>query len=192
VPLRFAATEEPQARAAVPAVSGRPAERAGVVPVLAATVAPAAEPMADADERDREPAAAIIPQAVKVDRIVLAPREAAVQQQPVAPQPPEPQAAPPHVLEHDEVAALYDRSLALVNEGDIASARLTLTRAAEAGDARAALALGATYDPDTLRKLGVLGVAADPEQAQSWYKRAVALGSAEAVTRLERLAQAAR
>ena len=56
---------------------------------------------------------------------------------------------------------LYKRSEELIVQGDIAAARLMLTRAAEAGDARAAFALGATYDFDVLRKLGVLGVAAD-------------------------------
>ena len=113
---------------------------------------------------------------------------------PYPPYPPPPSYPPPpaRTLESDELAALYDRSVALVEQGDIASARLMLTRAAEAGDARSALALGATYDPDGLKKLGVIGIAADPTQARSWYAKAVELGSAEAITRLERLAQATR
>jgi TPR repeat protein len=80
----------------------------------------------------------------------------------------------------------------LVAQGDIAAARLMLTRAAEAGDARAALALGATYDADVLRKLGVLGVAADASQARAWYAKAAEYGSGEATRRLEQFAQSAR
>jgi TPR repeat protein len=67
--------------------------------------------------------------------------------------------------------------------------RLLLTRAAEAGDARCALALAATYDP---AELGVLGLAGDAKQAHAWYARAAAFGSGEAVQRLEQLAQSSR
>ena len=86
----------------------------------------------------------------------------------------------------------YKRSEELIAQGDIASARLMLTRAAEAGDARAALALGATYDADVLRKLGVLGVAADAAQARAWYAKAAEFGSGEATRRLEQFAQSVR
>ena len=68
--------------------------------------------------------------------------------------------------------ALLKRGEELISQGDIAAARLMLTRAAEAGDARSALALGATYDPAVLGKLGVLGVAADVAQARAWYGKA--------------------
>ena len=64
--------------------------------------------------------------------------------------------------------------------------------AAEAGDARAALALGATYDSDMQRKLGVLGVAADAGQARAWYGKAAEYGSGEATRRLEQIAQSTR
>jgi hypothetical protein len=121
-----------------------------------------------------EPSQPIVPQAVKSERIVM------------------PAAPSVRALDRDEIATLYERSQALIEQGDIASARLMLTRAAEAGDARSALALGTTYDPDVLNKLGVLGVAADPAQAHAWYSKAVELGAPEATLRLERLAQAAR
>jgi len=77
-------------------------------------------------------------------------------------------------------------------QGDIAGGRLLLTRAAEAGDARSALALGATYDPSVLGKLGVLGVRPNPEKARAWYAKAAEYGSGEATRRLERIAQSAR
>jgi TPR repeat protein len=115
-----------------------------------------------------------VPQTVKAERIVM------------------PAAPSLRALDRDEIAGLYDRSQALIDQGDIASARLMLTRAAEAGDARSALALGTTYDPDVLRKLGVLGLAPDAAQAHAWYTKALALGAAEATQRLERLAQAVR
>jgi TPR repeat protein len=61
-------------------------------------------------------------------------------------------------------------------------------RAAEVGDARSALALGASYDPDVLRKLGVLGVAADAALAREWYSKASSFGSREAAQRIDLLA----
>ena len=72
--------------------------------------------------------------------------------------------------------------------GDIASARLVLARAATAGDARAALTLGGTFDPVFLAGKGVLGLAPDLVQARAWYQRAVELGSTEASQSLLRLA----
>jgi len=105
-------------------------------------------------------------------------------------------AAPPspkmRTLDPGEIALLVKRSEDLIVQGDIAAARLMLTRAAEAGDARAALALGSTYDSRVLRKLGVLGVAADAGQAREWYGKAAELGSDEAKRRLEKFAQSTR
>ena len=95
-------------------------------------------------------------------------------------------------LDREEIAMLVKRSEELIAQGDIAAARLMLTRAAEAGDARAALALGATYDSDVLRRLGVLGVAPDAGQARAWYARAAEFGSGEATRRLEQIAQSVR
>jgi hypothetical protein len=95
---------------------------------------------------------------------------------------------PPRSLDRDEIAALYKRGEQLIQQGDIAAARLMFARAAEVGDARSALALGASYDPDVLRKLGVLGVAADPALAREWYSKASSFGSREAAQRIELLA----
>ena len=107
---------------------------------------------------------------------------------------PPPSVAPPSVraLDREEIAMLVKRSEVLIMQGDIAAARLMLTRAAEAGDARAALALGATFDPDMLRKLGVLGVAPDAAQARAWYAKAAEYGSGEATRRLELVVQSTR
>jgi TPR repeat protein len=61
-------------------------------------------------------------------------------------------------------------------------------RAAEAGHAAAATALGATYDPIVLGKLGVVGIDDDVAKARFWYQRAVNLGSSDAIRRLDLLA----
>lgn len=94
-------------------------------------------------------------------------------------------------LDRDELAGLVTRGQALLSEGDIASARLLLRRAAEAGDVNAALALAGTYDRAELARLNVIGVAPDAAQAKLWYTKAVEHGSAEAVRRLQQLAQRA-
>jgi hypothetical protein len=106
----------------------------------------------------------------------------------VAPQPKLQELRP---LDRDELAGLMKRGQALLAEGDIASARLLLRRAAEAGDANAALMLAGTYDRAELTRLKVIGVAPDHAQAKLWYTKAVEHGSAEAVRRLQQLAQRA-
>jgi len=64
-----------------------------------------------------------------------------------------------------------------------------LARAAGAGDARAALTLGGTFDPGFLAEKDVSGLAPDLDQARNWYKQAADLGSDEASQRLVRLTQ---
>ncbi len=93
-------------------------------------------------------------------------------------------------LQPDEIDMLLRRGESFVAEGDIAAARLVLQRAAEARDARAALALGATYDPNALKKLGVIGVKPDITQARAWYEKAAEFGSSEAPQRISSLPQA--
>jgi hypothetical protein len=104
----------------------------------------------------------------------------------------EPSAPALVTLEPEEMAMLIKRGQDFLKSGDIPSARLSLRRAANAGSAQAALALGATYDEPILVELGVLGFAPDPAQARAWYERARELGASEAARRLERLAGAAR
>jgi hypothetical protein len=104
-----------------------------------------------------------------------------------------------------ETANLLKRGRELVAARDILAARSVLKRAAEAGDASAALELGGTYDPVVLERLKVqmqsvegsiaeksardsnLTIASDVAMARAWYQRAKELGSAEALKRLERL-----
>jgi hypothetical protein len=95
-------------------------------------------------------------------------------------------------LGSDEIAMLLKRGKDALSTGDFASARLLLRRGAEAGSAEAALALGATFDPLVLRRLGAIGAAPDAAQARQWYQKAVALGSTTASQPLAKLEAAAQ
>jgi hypothetical protein len=75
----------------------------------------------------------------------------------------------------------------ITSRGDIVGARAMYQRAADLGSASAALALGATYDPNRLWSLGVLGLAGNKERAKQWYQRASDLGNSEAKARLTAL-----
>jgi hypothetical protein len=104
---------------------------------------------------------------------------------------PEPSAPSPAIQ-----TALDPEQTALVSHflknGDVASARILLKRAATAGNAEAALELGMTFDPVFLAERGILGSASDVAQARAWYQQAMKLGSTEASRRLERLASMAK
>jgi hypothetical protein len=94
-----------------------------------------------------------------------------------------------HVLSPDTIESLINRGEAFLAQGDVATARVLLERAAEARDPRAALALGSTYDPNVLRRMGTVGIRPDQKQASVWYERAAEFGSGEASQRLTALAQ---
>jgi len=93
-----------------------------------------------------------------------------------------------HRLDPNEIASSLRRADDLIASGDLAAARLVLRRAANAGDARAAMTLAGTYDPLILEKLGVHGFVPDVAMARVWYEKAKKFGSAEAPQRLELLA----
>jgi hypothetical protein len=93
-----------------------------------------------------------------------------------------------HRLDPNEIASALKRADNLIASGDLAAARLVLRRAANAGDAHAAMTLAGTYDPVVLEKLGVHGFVPDIAMARAWYEKAKKFGSAEAPQRLELLA----
>ena len=109
-------------------------------------------------------------------------RAAAAVEQPAAP------VEALHRLDPNEIAAALKRADALIASGDLAAARLVLRRAADDGDAEAAIALAGTYDPAVLEKLGVHGIVPDVVMARAWYEKAKKFGAAEAAQRLEVLA----
>jgi TPR repeat protein len=92
-------------------------------------------------------------------------------------------------LSPTEIGALVTRGDSFLSAGDIASARLFYERAADAGNASAALRLGATFDPGFLSRAGIRGIPGDAAQAASWYRRARDLGDAVAADRLKDLDQ---
>jgi hypothetical protein len=91
-------------------------------------------------------------------------------------------------LDPEAIELFMKQGEQFIAAGDVVTARVTFERAAEAGDANAAVALGATYDPTVLAKLGVVGISADVAKARSWYQKAEKLGSPEARWRLDVLA----
>jgi hypothetical protein len=94
-------------------------------------------------------------------------------------------------LDDSELEMLVKRGNDFLGTGDLVSARLLFRRAAEGGSAEGALALGATFDPVVMLRLGAVGTAPDVTQARQWYQRAIELGSATASQRLAGL-QASR
>jgi hypothetical protein len=88
-------------------------------------------------------------------------------------------------LDPEQIKLLMKQGEQFVAAGDMVTARLVFHRAAEAGDASAAISLGATYDPTVLARFGVVGISADVAEARSWYRKAQKLGSLEAIRRLE-------
>jgi hypothetical protein len=108
--------------------------------------------------------------------------------QTIAPPPtqpaPQPDNRPTLRLGSGEIEMLVKRGNEFIASGDLAAARLLLRRAAEAGSAEAALALGATFDPVVMQRLGAIGTTPDIAQARQWYQRAAELGSNAALQRL--------
>src|SRR5271163_3627078 len=88
----------------------------------------------------------------------------------------------------DDGRRLCAEGLVAFAKGDIATARAFFVSAAEAGDARALVALGDTFDPATLTRLGVLGLKGDGAKARDYYARALAAGATGARERLAALA----
>ena len=126
-------------------------------------------------------AAAPLP-AASVNAIAVTP----VPAQTIAPPPAQsaPHNRPAPRLDSAELEMLVKRGNEFIANGDLATARLLLRRAAEAGSAEAALALGATFDPVVMHRLGAIGTTPDIAQARQWYQRAAELGSNAALQRL--------
>ena len=88
----------------------------------------------------------------------------------------------------DDARRLCAEGLVAFARGDIATARAFLQRAAERGDARALMALGDTYDPTTLTRLGAVGLKGDEIAARNYYSRALSAGVGGARERIAALA----
>jgi hypothetical protein len=88
----------------------------------------------------------------------------------------------------DDARLLCAQGLVAFAKGDVATARAFLQRSAEAGDGRALVALGDTYDPAALARLGAIGLKGDEGTARSYYSRALAAGVGGARERIAALA----
>jgi hypothetical protein len=95
----------------------------------------------------------------------------------------------PRQIDPKEIAALLKRAEELVSVGDLPAARLLLLRIAEAHNARAAFDLGATYDPNVIKKLDGNSAVPDLALARAWYQRAQDWGLSDASKRLDALAR---
>jgi hypothetical protein len=139
--------------------------------------------------------ATLEPSEIPAERTKASPPEKSPAGESVAmlqPREPAPQAPPPvkavRVLDPEDIKLLLKQGEQFIAAGDLVTARIVFQRAAEAGDAAAAMALAATYDPTVLARLGVVGMSADVVKARTWYQKAESLGAPEARRRLEVLA----
>ncbi len=82
---------------------------------------------------------------------------------------------------------MLSRSADLINRGDIAGARLILSRLDRAGNGRATFALAQTFDPYMLAEWNVRGIRPDAEKAVEYYRRALDVGIGAARERIASL-----
>ena len=162
-----------------------PESKREIKPAVPASAA-AAEPVLGNDGAPREQAAAPLNQNIASASVASVakdtPRAMPGADQASVPKPSLRRLAP------EDIKLLIQQGEQFVAAGDLVTARVVFQRAAEAGDAMGALAVGATYDPFVLAKLGARGIGADVEKARSWYEKARDFGSPEAPRRLEMLA----
>jgi hypothetical protein len=176
-PPVMASAEPPKPMAAAPVTVAPP-----VVEAVKAPEAAAAAPANLASDRGAAPQPPPAAEPVAAQAPAAPQQVAALTLEPV----PAPAKSAPQ-LSAGELTTLMARGRRFVESGDFSSARPVYRRAAEAGYAEAALALGETYDPVTLSERGAIGLGGDVTQARQWYERARELGSLEAPTRLDRL-----
>jgi hypothetical protein len=157
-----------------------PAGRRTVLAEAAAPPAPDNSPAGTAPvaERQAEPQA----EAPVIAALPAAAPEAASEATPVgappAPTRDEPQqvASITGTMSPATMQMLVRRGDEMFRLGDISAARQFYSRAAAAGSGAAATAMGKTYDPAVLARIGARGMLADPLAADFWYKRATQLG----------------
>jgi len=122
------------------------------VPIVAVPIVP---------EQRSDPAPATAPVQVAAKP---APKPAA----PIAQETPVKKSPAVPVITRQEIKTLMTRANALLENGDVAGARLLLEYAAQRGSRQAMIVMGNTYDPEHLASLGVHGVKPDQEQAAFW------------------------
>jgi TPR repeat protein len=87
-----------------------------------------------------------------------------------------------------EVEALIREGNKDMRGGDILGARRLYQKAADTGDAAAALVMGRSYDPIYFARIAARNAEPDPAKAFEWYERAQRAGAAQtAAVRIEDL-----
>jgi TPR repeat protein len=175
------AASPPSAETAAPAEpAASPPSAETAAPAEPAASPPSAETAAPAEPAASPPSAETAAPAEPVP----APAETAPQGVSVAAT--ADKASTPLLLPAEQITALLARGDEFVRMRDIASARLLYERAADAGNGRAALRMGESFDPAFLDRIGIYRMAGDRQLALSWYRRARDLGDAEAAQLLEK------
>jgi len=97
----------------------------------------------------------------------------------------EPDAAAKQVAEDGpRIDELMAHGQKMIEVGYLAGARGYFRRAADAGSAEAAFALGTTYDPAFIKEIRAQGIKPDMAQARAWYEQAEKLGDKDAQAKL--------
>ena len=113
-----------------------------------------------------EIAAATLPLPVVVSPVNAAPETATEKLN-------EPSAIPTPKSEAEDLVA---KGNALLESGDIISARQFFMRASEMGNAQGSFGVGRSYDPKVFAQLNVVGLQPDAKIAADWYKKAADAG----------------
>jgi outer membrane biosynthesis protein TonB len=165
-------------------------EPAPVQPSVALTPAPAKQ---EASETTRpepapvQPSVALTPAPAKQEASETTRPEPAPVQPSVALTPaPAKQEAKSPVASSTE-RTLLERGDAMLRLGDVSAARMLFVRAAELGIGIAALKVADTYDPAFLAEHNLRGIKADPVEAETWYRKAQAMGEPQAEEHLKSL-----
>ena len=86
-----------------------------------------------------------------------------------------------------DVADLVNRGNALLDLGDLASARLFYRLAADRGSPEGAMLMGMTFDPVYFARTGIRGTRPQIQDALHWYDKAITMGSRPAERRMGEL-----
>ncbi len=84
----------------------------------------------------------------------------------------------------EQPPSIIERARSLMSSGDVQAAREILRPQADDGNARAALALGQTFDPMTFNPDSPANAGPDATEAFRWYQKAVELGAPEGEKRI--------
>ena len=92
----------------------------------------------------------------------------------------------------EEQAEMLTRAAAMIRKGDIAGARVLLSRLSRSGNGPATLALAQSYDPAVLLQWNVRGIKPDPQKALELYQKALENGVGDAQAFITALAAVQR